>query len=1037
MKKLYPVIFRHILFFAVICIAFLIWIQGLSPDYPQAKDGVLDLSQWDLNSAGRMTLTGEWEFHWEEFLTRDDYINNTHPESIYAYVPQIWNRYQLNGTNLPGFGYATYHLKVKVPDTNTLLGLRIGSMSTAYQLYINDLLLAQNGKISTSIEGSEPQYAPATVIFAPSTKEFDIVIHVSNYTYARGGIWFDIDFGTAKQIQEYEGFLKYKDGIVIGILTFMAIISSLYYYLVRADRKNISLVLMCLILIVRTSLYGDYLLIQLFPAISFELQVWIFYLTGTWFPVILYEMVDAFTGDGKSKSLNKIFLTYGVIFSAITGLTAVSFYTQLAFVMDGMAVFIVAAAIVKAFLSHYKLKYGANIVLLGSFIVAISGLHDMLYQANFIHSRVGELTPIGLILFMLLLFLLMADRFSKTYIEVQTLSKELADKLKLEQELTERLYALDKMKDDFLANTSHELRSPLNGIINITQSVLQGIGGEINMVQKQNLEIILNSAKKLHSIINDLLDVSLLRSGGIRILRAPLNIRTLVGNMTVVFQHLKKNDSIMLINEIPSDFPLLYADEVRLRQILNKLLGNALKFTESGAITISASHDGERAKLCIEDTGCGIPSEKLDHIFNAFERADGTIQRKYENTGLGLYITRQLVELHDGKIWITSEPGKGTQVYFTIPLSQDQERASSVSLITQEEEMNIHSYLELELPDNDFPFSILAVDADRSNLQALTNILHLSNYNVRSVSSGKEALRLLENGASFELVILDVMMPELSGFEVLEALREKYNRLELPVLMLTSKSQSEAMSLCFKLGANDYLIKPFEVEELLARVNSMVRLKRAVNKLVNSEMSFLQAQIKPHFIHNALSVISSLSIKNPQKAKALILDLSDYLRGSFDLNNDKGLTTLSKELELVRAYLSIEQARFRERLQVHYHLLEDVDCTLPLLTIQPLVENAIRHGIMCRMEGGEVHITTSLEPNRVRIEVRDNGVGIEPGRIEKFFELKQEQRGVGMANIHRRLMAQYGEGLHIESIPNQCTVIYFYIPYDSGKEVLV
>ncbi|HVI40382.1 MAG TPA: ATP-binding protein, partial [Anaerovoracaceae bacterium] len=672
----------------------------------------------------------------------------------------------------------------------------------------------------------------------------------------------------------------------------------------------------------------------------------------------------------------------------------------------------------------------------GSFIIGVTGLHDILYQANLIRSQVGELTPIGLTIFMLLLFLLMADRASKAYREVQSLSKELAEKLKLEQDLTERLYALDKLKDEFLTNTSHELRAPLNGIINITQSVIQGIGGQINQIQRQNLEFVLNSSKKLHVIINDLLDVSLLGSGGIRINPAPLDIQTLIGNMLVVFQHLNKNDALILNNEIPSDFPLIFADEARMRQILNNLLGNALKFTESGVITISASHDGEWARICIEDSGSGISPEDLNNIFNAFEQVDGTVQRKYEGAGLGLYITRQLVELLGGKIWITSEPGKGTQAYFTIPLSAEQHTAYPVPVLSSQEEMNALDFLKLEPGENEVPYSILAVDDDLPSLQALMNILHLANYHVRGVSNGKDALNLLENGVSFELVILDVMMPELSGFEVLGALREKYTRLELPVLMLTSKSQSEDMSLCFKLGANDYLTKPFEVDELMARVNSLVRLKKAVNKLITTEMSFLQAQIKPHFIHNALSVISSLSIKDPHKAKALILDLSDYLRGSFDLNNDEGLTTLSKELELVRAYLSIEQARFKERLQVHYHLLEDVDCTLPLLTIQPLVENAIRHGIICRMEGGEIHITASLEPDRVRIEVRDNGVGIESERITKFFELKQDQRGVGMANIHRRLMTHYGEGLHIESLPNQGTVIYFYVPYNSGKEVL-
>ncbi len=1035
MKKLYSYLFRYILIFAVCLIAFLFWIYESTPDYPQAEKGVLDLSQWDLKSEGRMTLSGEWEFNWAEFLTFEDYKNKTHSEPTYVSVPQIWNRYQAEGRNLPGFGHATYHLKVKVPDTKTILGLRISSMSTAYQFYINDRLIGQNGRISTSSEGSVPEYAPITAVFAPPTKEFDIVVHVSNYTYARGGMWFDIDFGTAEQIRRYESYLKYRDGFVIGVLAIMAIYFFCYFYMFREDRKNFSFMLMCLILIVRTSLYGDYLIMQLFPGISFRLLVWISYLTLLWFPVILYQMIEFYINDANNKPFGRLFYFYAAVMSAITGLTPVSVYTQWTAAMDAMAVFIFIAALANALLAHLKRIPGINIILPGSFIVGIAGLHDLLYQANLIRSQVGELAPIGLIIFMLLLFFLIADKSSRTYHEVESLSRELAEKLKLERDLAERLYALDKLKDEFLTNTSHELRTPLNGIINITQSVLQGIGGGINNVQRNNLEVVLNSARKLHVIINDLLDVSLLRSGGIRIIPTPLDIQTLIGNMLVVFQHMKKNESVTLCNVIPTDFPLICADEARLRQILSNLLGNALKYTESGTVTISASHDGEWARICIEDTGLGIAPENLENIFNAFEQVDGTVQRKYEGAGLGLYITRQLVELHGGKIWITSAPGKGSQVYFTISLAVNRETPHPSSVVTGEDQMYSLDFLQQDSEESGLPYSILAVDDDLPSLQALTNILHLASYHVKGVGNGKDALSLLENGAPYELVILDVMMPELSGFEVLEALRKKYTRLELPVLMLTSKSQSEDMSLCFKLGANDYLTKPFEVDELMARVNSLVRLKNAVNKLVTTEMSFLQAQIKPHFIQNALSVISSLSIKDPHKAKALILDLSDYLRGSFDLNNDEGLTTLSKELELVRAYLSIEQARFKERLQVHYHLLEDVDCTLPLLTIQPLVENAIRHGIMCRMEGGEIHITTSLEPDRVRIEVRDNGVRIEQDRIVKFFESRQG-RGVGMANIHSRLMTHYGEGLHIESVPGQGTAIYFYVPYNTDKEAL-
>jgi signal transduction histidine kinase len=1034
MKKLHFPIILHILFFILLGGVIAGWLFCQTPDYPLVKQGVLDLSNWNHESDQPITLTGDWEFSWKQYLSLKDYQKGPLKDTFFVPVPQVWNRYRINGEKLPGSGYATYHIKVILPKPGDELGIRTNTISTAYQLYINDRLAVQDGIVSSSPDIASPHISPTTFFFKPMDKEFDLTIHVSNYNYARGGLWSDIDFGTAKQIRAHDTFLIYKDGIIIGILSMMAVYFFCGAYILRQRRSYISFMLMCLLLIIRTSLSGDYLLIRLFPGISFHLLIWLSYQPIIWFPSVLYLMVESYFKQKPRNLLTQLFYFYAAAASVITAAVPASVFTGWLYFIEMIALGIFSSGLVFIFRAHLKRIPNAGILLTGSVIVGIAGLHDILYQANLIRAPFGEITPIGLVILMLFLFLLMADNLANTYREIQSLSHELASKLKLEKDLTERLYRLDRMKDEFMINTSHELRLPLNGIINITQSVLQGIGGQINQVNRQNLEVILGSARKLHILINDLLDVSLLHSGGVRISRKPLDLGILVCNMLAVFQHLKKSEAIDLLSEIPVDFPLVFADEVRLRQIFGNIVGNALKFTVSGSITIRASHDGECAQICVADTGIGMAPEKIKNIFNAFEQVDGTIQRKYESDGLGLYIARHLIELHGGRIWITSDSGKGSQVSFTIPLSTDQEIGTPPSVFTNTGLESVMDFLETDPGGSESRFEILAVDDDPSNLRALTNILRLANYNVRSVTSGKEALTLLESGITCELVILDVMMPELSGLEVLEVLRKKYTRLELPVLMLTSRAQHEDMSLCFKLGANDYLAKPFEAEELLARVNSLASLKSTTHKLVNSEMSFLQAQIKPHFIHNALSVISSLSIKDPPKAKSLILDLSDYLRGSFDLNHEEGLTTLSKELDLVRAYLSIEQARFKERLQIYYHLYEGIDCSLPLLTIQPLVENAIRHGILRRLEGGTVHLTTTVEAGRIRIEIRDNGLGMQPEQIEQFYEQKQDRAGVGMSNIHRRLLYYYGEGLHIESQPYEGTTIFFYIPYQTEQE---
>ena len=150
MKKLHVTIIQHVLMFLILLLVFSSWIFDATPHYPLAKEGVLDLSNWDLKSEKKITLTGEWEFNWKQFLSDQDYQNGTPKNSIYVSVPQVWNRYVLDGKKLPGVGYATYHLKVIVPDTSNVLGIRINTMSSSYQFYIDNRLVAKNGTVSNS-----------------------------------------------------------------------------------------------------------------------------------------------------------------------------------------------------------------------------------------------------------------------------------------------------------------------------------------------------------------------------------------------------------------------------------------------------------------------------------------------------------------------------------------------------------------------------------------------------------------------------------------------------------------------------------------------------------------------------------------------------------------------------------------------------------------------------------------------------------------------------------------------------------------------
>lgn len=208
----------------------------------------------------------------------------------------------------------------------------------------------------------------------------------------------------------------------------------------------------------------------------------------------------------------------------------------------------------------------------------------------------------------------------------------------------------------------------------------------------------------------------------------------------------------------------------------------------------------------------------------------------------------------------------------------------------------------------------------------------------------------------------------------------------------------------------------------------LVEADKLKDELMKTQLSFLQAQIKPHFLYNSLTVLSALSTRNPKRTKELLYDLSDYLRGSFQFENTSGLTPLSGELATIRAYLSIEKERFQNKLRVEWDIDETVDAPVPVLAIQPLVENALRHGILKRPQGGTVRIGVKRDGGFAVIRVEDDGVGIPADRVKGLLDDQARPSGVGLRNIHRRMLLSYGHGLEIESKEDKGTTVTMRIP---------
>lgn len=435
-----------------------------------------------------------------------------------------------------------------------------------------------------------------------------------------------------------------------------------------------------------------------------------------------------------------------------------------------------------------------------------------------------------------ILYALIAVLLFYWFVRIQQL-KLRYEQQRVEQErsLVRRLQEVDKLKDEFLANTSHELRTPLNGIIGLAESLMDGTNVTAQM--RYSLGLISASGKRLAALVNDILDFAKLKNQGVQLHKKPVDLRVLVDIVITLTRPLVGDKPLQLINKVPDNIPAAEADEDRLLQILHNLIGNAVKFTHEGTVIVSARVSDNQLVVRVADTGIGIPADQFTTVFQAFRQIDGRIERSYGGTGLGLSITKQLVELHGGEIALKSTLGQGSVFSFSLPLAQSAAASAAPNdtppLLSEVVQATAAPLNEPRRVRTDQPHQghVLVVDDDSVNRLVLVNHLAQHNYRVTEAVSGEDAIALVEKHLDIDLVLLDIMMPKMSGYETCKRLREQYRTYELPIIFLTARSQTQDLVMGFEVGANDYLIKPITKEELLARVDMHLQLYSATQYL--------------------------------------------------------------------------------------------------------------------------------------------------------------------------------------------------------------
>lgn len=612
------------------------------------------------------------------------------------------------------------------------------------------------------------------------------------------------------------------------------------------------------------------------------------------------------------------------------------------------------------------------------------------------------------------------------------------------EDAQQHLLNLDRMKNEFLTKVSHELKTPLHGIIGLAECTRDALSNQSIIESEEsenNLDLIIKSGVRLANLVDEIADFSILKNSQVQLKRVPVRLRDVVQMVITLEKFFLTDKQVALENYVTQDVPLVYADSERLMQILHNLVRNAIKFTDVGLIAVSAQVEGDHVVISVRDTGRGIPQSRIKAIFNPFEQGDLQDGMQYGGLGLGLSISKSLLELHNSELSVVSQVGKGSCFSFLLPQwhgeeHNDEIKDPNISLINSVKQaaaaipMRDYHVPEVSQMEPAATKKILIVDDEAVNLTVAKNCFNGMNYCVVCVNSGEDALTEISRN-DYHLVLLDMMMPGINGIEVCREVRKVHSENTLPIVMLTVRNRPEDIEVAFMAKANDYISKPFHKKELLVRVKAQLQSQEAYEterRVYQAEISALQAQIQPHFLYNTLNTIIAFCRTNPAKAAEILEELSNYLQNKFRFNT-MALIPLEQEVELVKSYLAIEQVRFGKRLTISFCIETDANPLIPPLIVQPLVENAVKHGVYPKRAGGTIQISITKTERETLIVVSDDGVGMTPDKIQSLLnDKKAEEVGIGIQNINKRLQKYYGDGLNIQSNINQGTIITVRIP---------
>lgn len=1077
-----------------ICISFiLISILYLNGTVDQVKAEELQNNVVRLDNLTEKIVLDE---HIEVLILED--FEQTVDEIASGKYDDKFKRYEGKGRPNFGYNFYTYWVRIHIDNQSDIENWLLEMSAPKTNEFHIHILDNETGQFETIRTGNDypflerkikhRNYLTPVEIKAGETKTVYFMVYTGSSVQIPLTLWDPTAYQTKAQ-NEYAIL-----GGLLGLSVVMALYNLFIYFSIR-DRSYLYYVLFVmlntLLFLVDTGLSYHYLWPSQVSKDALAVTE-LMYLSNIGGLLFIRSFLSIHKRMRKIDRIFKLFITLNIIGFIIRQITtALSVYTA--------AILVVFSIFIILYSSTQSLRSGfrpARYILMawGFFLcgVFISLMVDVgLIPLTLFTKYAWQMTTA---LEVILLSFALGDKY-KTYREEK--EQAVQETNEMQQEVMKNMKKTDKLKDEFLTITSHELQTPLNGIIGIAETMQDGAVGSLNTKMDSHLSMIIASGRRLSHLINDVLDYANLKNDQLKMKFSSVRIYEITNIVLTICQPLLRNKPIQLINKISSQHGLtVYADESRVQQILYNLIGNAIKYTEKGTVTISALVEKGFIRINITDTGKGIPYHKQKDIFKQFYQVESGEARGFEGSGIGLNITQGLVEQHGGELTVDSIVNKGSTFSFTLPIYQGKEVRKEITATIDafsEPESSVPTET-LQLKDTvDHKGTILITDDDPVNLQVLMNQLHLEGYEVITASSGQEVLKIVQY-ETIDLLILDIMMPQMSGYEVCQHLRNEFTLIDLPILMLTAKTQLKDKIIAFEVGANDYLKKPCDRKELLTRVNTLIQLSR-LNDELKSMNVVLEEKVKQRteelqianhdlkqmaesrtlllaniahdlgtpitVIYNYIQAFDIGIIDETENKEYLglvynkinvlnrlisdLFDLSKLEAQQFKLDVEE--LNVKKSVDRLRESMKIEMIQMDCRFtfkseDIHPHFSFFIDEQRMDQVFSNLMRNAINHTDSMDSKI-DVKVKLNKDNSEVIFQIADNGIGISdeliPFIFERYYKVptmsgKHGGAGIGLAIVKELVQAHQGR-VWVESKLHVGSMFYVALPIQENTDL--